>query len=46
MSDKKSSSLLNLPLGKFVQIGAEANPGVIECYCASCNRLIAASRER
>jgi hypothetical protein len=46
MSDESSSSLLNLPLDQFAQLGAEANPGVIECYCASCNRLIAASRER
>jgi hypothetical protein len=46
MYDESSPSLLSLSLGQFVQLSDEANPGFIECYCAFCNRLIAASKER
>lgn len=31
---------------QFAQLPDETNPGVIECYCSICNRLIAASREK
>jgi hypothetical protein len=46
MSSESSASLLVLPLGHFAQIRDEQNDGVIECYCAYCYRLIAASRDR
>jgi len=46
MSNESSAFLLNLPLGHFAQIRDEQNDGVIECYCAFCYRLIAASRDR
>jgi hypothetical protein len=46
MSNESSAFLLDLPLGHFAQIRDEQNDGVIECYCASCYRLIAASRDR
>ena len=47
MSRESSASLLLvLPLGRFAQVRDEQNDGVIECYCAYCYRLIAASRER
>ena len=46
MSSERSALLLNLPLGHFAQIRDEQNDGVIECYCAYCYRLIAASRDR
>jgi hypothetical protein len=46
MSNERSALLLDLPLGQFAQIRDEDNDGVIECYCASCYRLIAASRDR
>ena len=46
MSNESSAFLLDLPLGHFAQIRDEQNDGVIECYCAFCYRLIAASRDR
>ena len=46
MSNQSSTFLLDLPLGHFAQIHDEGNDGVIECYCAFCHRLIAASRNR
>lgn len=45
MSNESSGFLLNLSLAQFTQT-REVSDGFIECYCASCNRLIAASRER
>ena len=46
MSSESSASLLVLPIGRFAEVREEQNDGVIECYCAFCYRLIAASRER
>jgi hypothetical protein len=46
MSNERSGLLLSLSLGQFAQFRDEDNDGVIECFCASCNRLLAASRDR
>ena len=45
MSNESSTALLNLPITPLTS-QEQATPGVIECYCAFCNRLIAASREK
>ena len=45
MSNESSGLLLNISLAQFAQTREESD-GVIECYCASCNHLIAASRDR
>jgi hypothetical protein len=42
----KQVSLSALFSLQFAQLPDETNPGVIECYCSLCNRLIAASREK
>lgn len=46
MPNESSGLLLDLPLSNFAQIRNEPNDGVIECYCAFCYHLIAASRNR
>jgi hypothetical protein len=31
---------------RFILLPDDTNPDFIQCYCLSCNRLIAASREK